>query len=353
MSSWLPEVVQNFLIWGGTGIALKALHFNGIVPYWAYFALMSGIMRMALVPTFTRFAKVSPELQFIITLFQNDLKKMRAKGKGLYEQQFLFMQNLQTVRSIFKLHNINLLTVFLSPLLQSPFFYYIAVDLRKIVNRADPALAQELTEAGFWWVPDLMKLDPWYGVTNMEVAIGRQALIGPTAAKSDFAGLRKDLFQTLAVFMPCFASHSPTGLQIYLVSSFTFTLFQGAALHTDTMRNLIRLPSMGVPHTEPKYTKEFMEFKKLEQKAKEIHGDGPLLGRNVLAVGFKTSFNHDTGLLSWTAHAVPRLVQEAQPMTDKHRGKCFQTLASPAYPRGPKLHILKRTTAKGCHANTQ
>jgi hypothetical protein len=33
-----------------------------------------------------------------------------------------------------------------------------------------------------------------------------------------------------------------------------------------------------------------MEFKKLEQKAKEIRGDGPLLGRNVLAVGFETSF---------------------------------------------------------------
>jgi hypothetical protein len=33
-----------------------------------------------------------------------------------------------------------------------------------------------------------------------------------------------------------------------------------------------------------------MEFKKLEQKAKEIRGDGPVLGRNVLAVGFETSF---------------------------------------------------------------
>ena len=34
----------------------------------------------------------------------------------------------------------------------------------------------------------------------------------------------------------------------------------------------------------------FMEFKKLEQKAKEIRGDGPVLGKNILAVGFETSF---------------------------------------------------------------
>jgi hypothetical protein len=47
---------------------------------------------------------------------------------------------------------------------------------------------------------------------------------------------------------------------------------------------------MGSPPTEPKYAKEFMEFKKMEQKAREIRGDGPVLGRNILAVGFETSF---------------------------------------------------------------
>jgi hypothetical protein len=197
------------------------------------------------------------------------------------------------------LHNINPLTVFLSPLLQIPFFYYVATDLRKIVNGADPELAQELTESKFLWVPDLTDPDPWYGLpiaagvmlyTNVEVAIGKKSLSGPTASQSDFARLLKDLFQTLAVFMPCFTSQSPAGLQIYLVSSFTWTLFQSAALRNDTVRGFIGLPAMGTPPTEPKYAKEFMEFKKLEQKAKEIRGDGPVLGRNVLAVGFETSF---------------------------------------------------------------
>jgi membrane protein insertase Oxa1/YidC/SpoIIIJ len=306
MSSWLPEVVQNFSIWGGTGVVINTLHLQGGLPYWACFSAMNFLLRASLIPLViysakmaARYAKVAPEVQFIITLFQNDLKKMRAEGKSLYEQRYLFLQNMQTLRGIYKLHNINPLTVFLSPLLQIPFFYYVAVDLRKIVNGADPALAQELTESNFLWVTDLTDPDPWYGLPiaagamlyiNVEVAIGKKSLSGPTASQSDFARLLKDLFQTLAVFMPCFASQSPAGLQIYLVSSFTWTIFQSAALRNDTMRSWVGLPAMGTPPTEPKYAKEFMEFKKLEQKAKEIRGDGPVLGRNVLAVGFETSF---------------------------------------------------------------
>eukprot|EP00934_Nitzschia_sp_Nitz4_P006749 Nitzschia sp. Nitz4//scaffold76_size158648//114844//116370//NITZ4_002561-RA/size158648-processed-gene-0.269-mRNA-1//-1//CDS//3329557890//6739//frame0 len=304
--SWLPEAFQSVSIWGGTGVALKAIHMDGTIPYWACFGLMSTALRAALVPlviysarTSARFAKVAPELQFIVTLFQSDLKKMRAEGKSLLEQRNLFLQNLQTVQTIYKLHSINPLVVFLSPLLQIPFFYYVAVDLRKIVNGQDPELAQELTESEFWWIKDLTDPDPWYGLPmaagamlymNVEVAVGRRSLSGPTASKSDFALWLKDAFQTLAVLMPCMASQSPAGLQIYLLSSFTWTLFQGGALRNDTFRGWIGLPSMSAPPTEPQYAKEFMEFKKLEQEAKEIRGDGPVLGRNVLAVGFETSF---------------------------------------------------------------
>ena len=224
---------------------------------------------------------------------------MRAEGKSLLEKRYLLLQNMQTVRGIYKLHNINPLSVFLSPFLQIPFFYYVATDLRKIVNGLDPTLAQELTENGLLWVTDLTDPDPWFGLPiaagamlyfNVEVAIGKRSLSGPAASQSDFAGLLKDLFQTLAVFMPCFAAQSPAGLQIYLVSSFTWTLFQSAALRNDTMRGWMSLPAIGIPPTEPKYAKEFMEFKKLEQKAKEIRGDGPILGRNILAAGFETSF---------------------------------------------------------------
>lgn len=229
-------------------------------------------------------------------LYQRDLKKMRSEGKSLLEKRNLLLQNIQTVRSIYKLHNINPLSVFLSPFLQIPCFYYVATDLRKMVNGSDPALAQELTESKFLWVTDLTDPDPWFGLPcaagamlyfNVEVAIGKKNLGGN---QSDFARLLKDLFQTLAVFMPCFTSQSPAGLQIYLVSSFTWTLFQSAALRNDTMRGWMNLPAIGMAPSTAKYAEEFMKFKKLEQKARDIRGDGPILGRNILACGFETSF---------------------------------------------------------------
>ena len=285
---------------------IKSLHVDLGLPYWSCFSVMNFMVRAALIPivvygahTAARYATVAPEIQFIVTLFRNDLKTLRAENKSLYQQRQLFVQNLQTVKSIYKLHSINPLSVFLSPFLQIPIFYYVATDLRKIVNGSDPALAQELTESSFLWLSDLTDPDPWFGLPiaagamlyiNVEVAIGRRSLGGPSAGKSDFATLMKDGFQTLAVFMPCFSAISPAGLQIYLVSSFTWTLFQSAALRSDACRGFLGLPPLGKPPTEPKFAKEFMEFKKLEQQAKELRGDGPILGKNVLAVGFETSF---------------------------------------------------------------
>jgi membrane protein insertase Oxa1/YidC/SpoIIIJ len=350
--SWLPEAVQNFSIWGGTGYALKVFHFDGAVPYWACFAFMSTALRTALLPmvvhsakTSARFAKVAPELQFIVTLFQSDLKKMRAEGKSLFEQRQLFLQNLQTVRTIYKLHNINPLVVFLSPLFQIPFFYYVAIDLRKIVNGADPELAQELTESPFLWITDLTEADPFYGLPiaagamlylNVEVAVGRRSLSGPTASKSDFASLLKDLFQTLAVLMPCLAANSPAGLQVYLLSSFTWTLFQGAGLRNDTVRGWIGLPSMSAAPTEAKYAKEFMEFKKLEQKAKEIRGDGPILGRNVLAVGFETSFpgTNRPSTIETSGQLPPDMMEEPS-----------ASLSSSTMKKNPTLDVSQATAA--------
>lgn len=299
----LPEIIQDFSLWGGTGYLIKSFHSDIGLPYWGTFSAMNFCLRASLLPvviygarTAANYAKVSPEIQFIVKLYQRDLKKMRSEGKSLLEKRNLLLQNIQTVRSIYKLHNINPLSVFLSPFLQIPCFYYVATDLRKMVNGSDPALAQELTESKFLWVTDLTDPDPWFGLPcaagamlyfNVEVAIGKKNLGGN---QSDFARLLKDLFQTLAVFMPCFTSQSPAGLQIYLVSSFTWTLFQSAALRNDTMRGWMNLPAIGMAPSTAKYAEEFMKFKKLEQKARDIRGDGPILGRNILACGFETSF---------------------------------------------------------------
>lgn len=210
--SMLPDFMSNVHFWGGAGVMIKTIHLNVNVPYWASIALFNASVRTALFPFIiysahnsSQFAKVAPEVQFAITVFQNDLKKSRAEGTSSREQARLFRQILELISGLYKLHNVNPLSVFISPLCQIPIFWYFSVDLRKIINGADPALAQQLTEGGMLWFPDLTNPDPWFALPvfsglllyyNVEVAVGKQSLSGETASKSNIAILLKDLFQS-------------------------------------------------------------------------------------------------------------------------------------------------------------
>ena len=328
----MPEVMSSVTIWGGTGFLLKNLYTYGSVPYWAGFSVTNLMVRTSLFPfvlesahTASRFAKIAPEVQFLVTIFQNDLKKQRQEGASFPEQRLLIWRTLQTLGGIYKLNKVHPLQVFVSPLLQLPVFMYVSVDLRKIINGQDPALAQQLIEGGVLWFRDLTEPDPWYALPilsglllyyNVEVAIGKQSLSGETASKSNMARFLKDSFQSesvscparpfcfshppcfdkcigLAIFMPCFMSQSPAGLQIYLVTSFVFTLGQGAALRNNNFRQWVGLPlrrGADAPKEEPVIAKEFLELKKLEQQAREARGDRDVLGQGVLAAGLEASF---------------------------------------------------------------
>ena len=288
---------------------LKTIHLDGAVPFWACFAILNIFIRFALFPlvikgahTSARFAKVVPEVQFLVSLFTNDLKQMRQRQAPWVERIALMRTNFQTLSGLYKLHNINPFAVFLSPLLQLPIFWYVSVDLRKIVNGLDPQLAQSLVDAPVAWIPDLTEPDPWFGLpvlaglllyANVEVAVGKRSLAGPNTAKADTGVLLKDIFQSFAVFMPCFTSQMPAGIQIYVCTSFLFTMGQSAALRNAAFRSMVGLPPMAQPadaSNQPKYAQAFIRLKQLEQKAREIRGDGPVLGKGVLAKEFECSF---------------------------------------------------------------
>jgi len=303
--SWLPEVVQNFSIWGYSGALLKTMHLSTGLPYWACFATISIGVRTALFPlvlyaaqTASRFAKIAPDVQFQVALFQRDLQKYREMKAKLPQILFLMRTNITTLSSTYKLHKVHPFAVFLSPLCQLPILWYMSIDLRKIVNGLDPLLAQELVESSVQWVPDLTEADPYYGLPimaglllygNMEVALGKRTMAGEAASKADTSKLLKDIFQSFAVFMPCFTSHLPAGIQIYLTTSFCFTLVQSAALRTESFRLLVGLPSMLAKPSEGRYSMQLIELKKLEAKARELRGDGPVLGKGVLMYGWELS----------------------------------------------------------------
>lgn len=278
----IPDFVRNYSIWGGSAIILKTLHAQSI-PYWGCMSLTNVFVRSSLVPlvirgakTSARFSKVAPEVQFLISSYVNDAKKLKDANAPPSQRLQLLVATWQTLKGIWKLNQVNPFDVMKSPLMQIPVFWYFSIDIRKLINGGDPELAQQLTESGFLWVLDLTEPDPWYGLPilsgmllylNVEVAVGKQALSGETTSKSNLARYLKDGFQSLAVFMPCFMSQSPAGVQIYLLTSFTFTLFQGAALRHDGFRKIVGLPLKNAPPPEGKYVKEFIALTKVDRES--------------------------------------------------------------------------------------
>jgi hypothetical protein len=218
MSSWtgilpsVPEFAQHWTVWGGSGIILKTIHNDGAVPYWACMAITNILVRSTLVPlviqsahTSSRFAKVAPEVQFLLTIFQKDIKGLRERNESPVAQFLVMKATWQTLGALYKVHKIHPFAVFRAPLMQIPVFWYFSIDLRKIINGADPGLAQSLTEGGLLWVKDLTEPDPWYGLpilgglllyANVEVALGKKILSGEATSKANVAVTLKDFFQS-------------------------------------------------------------------------------------------------------------------------------------------------------------
>jgi len=289
VTEMLPEFVKQYSIWGGSAVILKTFHSQG-VPYWGCMSLTNLFVRTSLFPivikgakTSIKISKVAPEVQFLLSNFVNDGKKLKEQNARPSDRFQLLYATYQSFRGIYKIHEVNPLDVFKSPLMQIPVYWYFSVDIRKLINGGDPELAQELTENGFLWITDLTEPDPWYGLPvlcglflylNVEIAVGKQSLSGETASKSNLARYLKDGFQSLAVLMPCFTSHSPAGVQIYLLTSFIFTLFQGVALRNDGFRGMVGLPSRDAPPAEGKLVNEFILLHKLGRETYGVLAPG-------------------------------------------------------------------------------
>jgi len=313
-ASWLPEVVQNVKLWGGSGFLLSNLHDTVGLPYGVAFASLAVGVRILLFPVVVngahaaaRFAKVLPEIQFLLGLYQNDRKELVKKGASWAEKTILLQTNLKTLSGLYKLHKIHPLAVFASPVLQLPFFWYLATDLRKIVNGLDPMLAQRLVDAqDGGWIPDWTEPDPWYALPvaaglalygNVEVATGRRSLMTGGTGSGDQPEpgiLLKDIFQSFAVFMPCFTCQLPAGVQVYIVTSFCLTAVQSAALRNAGFRETVGLPPLVTSPGANRglYAEEFVRLKQMEQRAANLRPPNtPILGKHgILADKWTVSF---------------------------------------------------------------
>ena len=117
--SMLPEFMQNFTIWGGSGYVLKTIHMNGVIPYWACVSITNIAIRTSLLPlvidgakTSIKFASVAPEVQFLMTMFQKEMVTLKEGGAGPEQRKKHFWMNFSTLRQIYKIHGINPFAVF-------------------------------------------------------------------------------------------------------------------------------------------------------------------------------------------------------------------------------------------------
>jgi len=264
--------------------------------------IRAGMLPIAIrgAKTSVKFGNIAPEVQYLISSFTRDFQKLKeassSHGGGgatlrtrdgkvgfvdtTKEQLRLVKTTVSTLRGVMKLAKVNLFDIFKSPMLQIPFFWYFALDLRKVINGVDPELAQQLVDSSFLWITDLTEPDPWYGLPiltgallylNVEVAVGKRALSGETSSRSNLQSFLKDAFQSLAIFMPCFMVQQPSGVQIYLATSMVFTMAQSIAFRSDACRAAIGLPPVGAKPTG-EHLKEFTELAEQRMKAKEETG---------------------------------------------------------------------------------
>jgi len=252
--------------------------------------------------TSVKFGAISPEVQFLISNFTQDMTTLKGRGRWSQEGSFLARQvlsgqaqiiklTLESLRGLFQLNKVNLLDVFKSPALQIPVFMYFAMDLRKIIEGSDPALAQQLVESSFFWITDLSEPDPFYALPiatgallylNVETAVGKKSLSGETSSQSNMAKLLKDAFQTLAIFMPCFMAQQPSGIQLYLATSMVFTLLQSNAMRNDIVRQAVGLPPISTKPKEMKSGEHYQDFvKKMKERQAEKAKGGFILGEGV------------------------------------------------------------------------
>uniref|UniRef100_A0A7S2LNS1 Uncharacterized protein n=1 Tax=Leptocylindrus danicus TaxID=163516 RepID=A0A7S2LNS1_9STRA len=93
----------------------------------------------------------------------------------------------------------------------------------------------------------------------------------------------------------------PAGVQIYLVSSFSYSFGQGYALRNDTFRKLVGLPSLDAKPLEPEIAKSYINKMKAKAAAEAKYGPA---GSGVFAredIGANNSNPEDTtgiGVLS-------------------------------------------------------
>lgn len=125
-----PEYLTNATIWGATGLLLTNFHIYLHLPYWACISLTNVCVRSAMIPiairgakTSVKFGNISPEVQYLITNFTNDMRALKMRGimsqvgsftrqQSERGQRLIIKTTWQSLRGLFRMNKVNLLDIF-------------------------------------------------------------------------------------------------------------------------------------------------------------------------------------------------------------------------------------------------
>ena len=109
--------MKQYSVWGGSAFILKTFHSQNI-PYWGCMSLTNILVRSSLVPlvikgakTSAQFSNVAPEVQFLISSYVNDAKKLKDANAPPSQRLELLIATWKTLRGIWKLNGVNPLDV--------------------------------------------------------------------------------------------------------------------------------------------------------------------------------------------------------------------------------------------------
>ncbi|GMH85430.1 hypothetical protein TL16_g10229 [Triparma laevis f. inornata] len=287
-----------------------ALSTDFIIPI---MALTFGV-RCALLPIAywsqretAKLLPVIPEIQMLSTFYRKDLSKLPlhdTPGRIGKTQTFI-----AGARGILRAKGVKPWAIFVPALAQFPPFIFFATQIRQVINppiEIDPLnkisdgmisnpnleaaegmdevvqdLSKELAVGGWGYISDLTVPDPLYTLPfvfvaifygNLELSFGEGRA---NANSSNFIRNFTSFFQQGSILMLPFLAAVPAGVQIYICTSTSFSILQGAAFRNNSVRSMVGLPVLGVKHEPELYKEHQRELLELSKGGRESLPEGP------------------------------------------------------------------------------
>ncbi|GMI26627.1 hypothetical protein TeGR_g55 [Tetraparma gracilis] len=330
-SSLLPAVVSSSYI---PPIVLLSLSVRFLSLPLVYLGLREG----------SKLSRVVPDVQFLHSLYKRKLAELPLTDtKARADASRAFVRG---ARGIMRVKRFNPLLLLASPLVQIPAFLYVGSEMREVAgyrrtqaledaigsapedaasaaadaasaaadaasaaadadaDAALSALSTALEEGGALWFPDLTLADPNFvlpaataGLMYLSLELGFSSGTSAPVAKSNIVGGIQSFLQQVTILALPLTATIPASMQVYLLTSVSWSLLQMPLTRTDWARSAMGLPLLGAPPPQPTLPAEHLRM--LKERAEKDREGAKEKARTILK-GYKPG----AGVLAPGEHTV-------------------------------------------------